>query len=679
MTTTAPRPSSPTAPTTDDVDLTAHQGAEVPAEQLSELGAGLRRSLDGRWREAREHFRATLDPADARRDPALSLREARDWTDEKLALIAGQGHAASGFPVEVGGLGDPGRSVADFEMTALLDLSLTVKSGVHFGLFGGAVHYLGTASHHERFLPGIVDLSLPGCYGMTELGHGSDVASLETTLTYDADTDEIVVHSPTPSSVKAYIGGAAETARMSSVFGRLIVGGVDHGIHCVLVPLRDEDGRALPGITIGDHGAKGGLAGVDNGTLRFDHVRVGRDMLLNRFADITDEGAYVSPIDSDNRRFFTMLGTLVRGRICVGGGASIATRKAVSIATRYALRRRQFDGPAGEVVLLDYLAHQRKLLPAIATLYAFGAAQDQIAGTLSDLGAATDKDPEAQREMETRAAGLKAVQTRYANDTIQLCREACGGAGYMAENGLTLLRQDADVFATFEGDNTVLLQLVAKGLLSSYKEMFGDLDWRGMVQLGARSVGGMVLERTNARPVVDRLVAAAQRRQDGDTVLDRGWQLAMLQERERHVLETLAQRLRQAGKDPQQAFDAFNGAQDHVLAAARTHVERMVLEAFAAMVDRCEDEEVRVVLDRLCDLYALTLIEADAAWFLQHHRITATRAKLVHKSINELCAQLRPDALALVEGLGVPATWLHSSMLEDDEASMAAWTPGASR
>ena len=133
------------------------------------------------------------------------------------------------------------------------------------------------------------------------------------------------------------------------------------------------------------------------------------------------------------------------------------------------------------------------------------------------------------------------------------------------------------------------------------------------------------------------------------------------------------------GKDPQQAFDAFNGAQDHVLAAARTHVERMVLEAFAAMVDRCEDEEVRVVLDRLCDLYALTLIEADAAWFLQHHRITATRAKLVHKSINELCAQLRPDALALVEGLGVPATWLHSSMLEDDEASMAAWTPGASR
>ncbi len=82
---------------------------------------------------------------------------------------------------------------------------MTVKSGVHFGLFARAVLYLGTESHHERFLPGVIDLTLPGCYAMTELGHGSDVASLETTLTYDAATDEIVVHSPTPSSTKAYI------------------------------------------------------------------------------------------------------------------------------------------------------------------------------------------------------------------------------------------------------------------------------------------------------------------------------------------------------------------------------------------------------------------------------------------------------------------------------------------
>ncbi len=450
-------------------------------------------------------------------------------------------------------------------------------------------------------------------------------------------------------------------------------------MHCVLVPVRDEAGRVLPGVTIEDHGPKGGLAGVDNGMIRFDQVRVGRDMLLNRYADIDDEGRYVSAIESDSRRFFTMLGALVRGRICVGGGASMATRKAVSIATRYALRRRQFAAPgqdAGEVVLLDYLAHQRKLLPAMATLYAFGAAQDEITVRVAELSATADAPVEDVRELETRAAGLKAVQTRFANDTIQVCREACGGAGYMAENGLTLLRQDADVFATFEGDNTVLLQLVAKGLLTSYKELFGDLDWRGMVQFAARSFGGTVLERTNARPLVDRLVAAAARRPESETLLDRGWQLAMFQERERHVLETLAGRLRKAGRGgATEAFDTFNAAQDHVLAAARTHIDRMVLEAFVGMVDGCRDEEARVVLDRLCDLYALTVIEADSGWFQQHNRINSARLKHVHRAINDLCRQLRPDALALVEGLGVPEAWLGSSMLAEQEIDR--WTPGA--
>src|SRR5690606_3811050 len=164
----------------------------------------------------------------------------------------------------------------------------------------------------------------------------------------------------------------------------------------------------------------------------------------------------------------------------------------------------------------------------------------------------------AQREVETRAAGLKAVTTRFANDITQVCREACGGAGYMSENGLTVLRQDADVFATFEGDNTVLLQLVAKGLLSGYKEMWGDLDMRGMVQFAARSIGGQFVEATSVRPLVDRLVAAAARRSEDETLLDRGWHLSMFADREKHVLETLANRLRKADGD---AFATFNAAQ----------------------------------------------------------------------------------------------------------------------
>ena len=247
-------------------------------------------------------------------------------------------------------------------------------------------------------------------------------------------------------------------------------------MHAVLVPIRDAEGD-LPGVTTSDHGGKGGLLGIDNGRIRFSRVRVPRRMLLDRYGGVDASGHYSSPIDNPNRRFFTMLGTLVRGRVCVAAGGGIAVRRALSIATRYALRRRQFPAPGSPdgVLLLDYLATQRKLLPAIARAYALGFAQNELTAALVRIQSGTDHSERDQRELETRAAGLKAATTRFANDTIQVCREVCGGAGYMAENQLVGLRADADVFATFEGDNTVLLQLVTKALLTDYKQVWGCL------------------------------------------------------------------------------------------------------------------------------------------------------------------------------------------------------------
>lgn len=634
---------------------------------LTDLGAALRHATGGSYGDVREEARRTVGRDLMVRDPAMSMAQARAWTRQTIARFNELGMAASSFPVECGGRGDTGRSVIDFETTAFGDLSVTIKSGVQFGLFGGAVHNLGTDYHLQTWLPRIASLEIPGSFAMTEVGHGSDVASLETTLTYDRESDEIVVHSPSPAATKTYIGNAAEDAQMAVVFGQLIVDDTSHGVHAALVPVRDSDGNPLPGVVCGDNGAKGGLAGVDNGTFTFDQVRVPRLMLLDRYGGITEDGTYVSDIESPNRRFFTMLGTLVRGRICVAVGANAATRKALTIATRYALQRRQFSAPGhdGEVLLVDYQAHQRKLFPAIAASYAYLFALNDTTDRLQELSGASAHGHEAQRELEARAAGLKAVVTRFANDTIQTCREACGGAGYMAENGLTLLRQDADVFATFEGDNTVLLQLVAKGLLSQYKELFGDLDMFGMVRFAARSMGGIVLERTAARPLVDRLVARAARRSEDETLLDRGWHLAVFQDREDHLLETLANRMRNAAKQSDDSFEAFNATQDHVLRAARAHVDRVVLESFVAGIDACTDEAAKHVLERLCDLYVLANLEADAGWLQAHNRMSAARTKAVTAQVSELCRELRPDIEGVVDGLGVVDAWLGSAMLTE--------------
>jgi acyl-CoA oxidase len=635
---------------------------------MTDLATELRHVLDGRWAHIREEARTDLSPADfAAPREELTMEDYRARVADQVQKIAATGHPARGFAVEMGGNGDLGGSVTAFEMLGHADLSVMVKAGVHWGLFGGAVANLGTAAHHAEYLPRIIDGTLPGCFAMTETGHGSDVQSLGTTATYDPETDELVVHTPDVRSRKDYIGGAARDGRLAAVFAQLVTGGESHGVHCVLVPIRDEDGTPLPGVTVGDCGAKAGLAGVDNGRLSFDHVRVPRTNLLNRYGDIDEQGQYSSPIENATRRFFTMLGTLVRGRVSVAGAAGAATRTALALAVTYAGHRRQFSPPGSdeEVVLLDYRAHQRKLLPALATSYALQLAQNELVSLMHDVQTqGDDADEHRQRELEARAAGIKAVATTHATRTIQMCREACGGAGYLAVNRLPSLKADTDVFTTFEGDNTVLLQLVAKGLLTDYRDTFGNLDTLGMVRFGARQLTGVVIERTAARGLVQRLIASAPGRDSEKGPTDRGWQLDLFEDREKHLLETLARRLRAAGKAGADAFGVFNDAQDHVVEAARAHVDRVVLEAFVAAIDACTDQAAAAMLGTVCDLYALSTIEANKGWYLEHGRITPARSKQVTAAVNDLCGVLRPHAQTLVDAFGIPREWLGTELLE---------------
>ncbi len=177
--------------------------------------------------------------------------------------------------------------------------------------------------------------------------------ALETTATYDPQTQEFVIDSPTPSARKDYIGGAAQHARVAAVFAQLITAGPgqepeSHGVHCFVVPIRDDNGDDLPGVTTSDCGYKGGLAGVDNGRILFDHVRIPAENLLNRYADVDADGTYRSAIENPNRRFFTMLGTLIRGRVSVAATAGAAGRKALALATKYGTVRKRFEAPGAD-------------------------------------------------------------------------------------------------------------------------------------------------------------------------------------------------------------------------------------------------------------------------------------------------------------------------------------------
>ena len=359
----------------------------------------LRELLDGKYADLRNSTRAALvEHASVLEDAdTMSTAQFRERVKDLVVEIAGTGESGYGFPKEYGGGEDYGANVANFETLAFGDLSLLVKVGVQFGLFGGAVYQLGTKPHHDQYVSDIISGKLLGCFAMTETGHGSNVQALGTTASYDVGSREFIINTPDEESRKDYIGNAAAHGQAAAVFAQLIVGGESKGVHALYVQLRDKKGKVLPGIRIEDCGKKLGLNGVDNGRIWFDNVRVPRENLLNRYADVSEAGEYTSAIENPDRRFFTMLGTLVQGRVCVGGAGINASKVALTIATKYADRRRQFGPPGGdEMILLDYGMHQRRLLPLIARTYALHFAQERLAHDFHEVF--TDPDAASERK-----------------------------------------------------------------------------------------------------------------------------------------------------------------------------------------------------------------------------------------------------------------------------------------
>ncbi len=661
---------APAVPGQDtDADVASRSGYRQPRIDVAELTA----FLDGRYAEVRDLVRANLAAQAGILEEAETLprTDYRERVKEVVLEMAATGQTGMGFPEEYGGGGDIGASVAAFETLAYGDLSVLVKVGVQFGLFGGAILQLGTQRHHDAHLADLVTGRLMGCFAMTETGHGSNVQALGTVATYDVATQEFVLTTPGPAARKDYIGNAAQHAELAVVFAQLEVGGKGEGVHAFVVPIR-ENGRPCAGVGIEDDGAKMGLNGVDNGRLWFDDVRVPRTALLNRFADVTEGGVYESDIENPHRRFFTMLGTLVQGRVCVGGAGVNAAKVALTIATRYAVQRRQFDATSDgqEELLLDYGLHQRRLLPLLARTYALHFAQEVVVSRLHDVFSG-DHPPGAdqgllRRELESRAAGTKALGTWHATTTIQECREACGGAGYLSVNRFAALKADTDVFTTFEGDNHVLLQLVAKGLLTDYAGEFEEMDQFGMVRFVAGLAVDTVIERTSVHKLLERvkdLLPGGEQWDQEAGLLDPDYQLAMLRYREEHMLAGVARRLKRGIDGDVNPGLVFSRVQDHVIAAARAHVERLVLEAFVAKIETLPDGDLKVAMNLLCDLHALSVIEADRAWFMEHGRLTVPRSKMITREVGSLCRKLRPLAVDLVDGFGVPVETLRAPAL----------------
>ncbi|WP_456312589.1 acyl-CoA dehydrogenase family protein [Pseudomonas shirazensis] len=599
--------------------------------------------LDGKEAAIIKKVKSVISRPEFAYETSTDINVYRETVYNWCKILADENLGNMAYPKQHGG----GENIADYfaimETLSYHDLSLVIKFGVQFGLWGMSVQSLGTEKHYAKYLRDIGSLKIPGCFAMTETHHGSNVKGLETTATYNHNDQTFTIHTPHEKAQKEYIGNAAVHGQMATVFAKLIINDHDYGVNAFVVPLRDTNGNTLNGITIGDCGHKMGLNGVDNGTIRFNQVVIPKENMLDRFASVNDKGEFESPIPSDNRRFFTMLGTLVGGRIGIPRSALAAAKSGLTIAIRYSDQRRQF-GPEGglEVPILNYRMHQRRLLPHLAKTYAVHFALQYLTKRF------LNKTEAEMQEIEALAAGMKSYSTWSTRDILQECREAIGGKGYLSENRIDDFKNDTEIYTTFEGDNTVLMQLVAKNRLAEFRKAFGEMGSLGIINY--------VYE--NAKVAISEKNPIATRRTDDEHLLDSEFHLQAFIHREKTILASAARRIKKLVDGGLEPYDAFNVVQHQMIDVAQAYLERIVLEQFQEAIKTVEDEKSKEILTKLYQLYALSQIEKNKAWYLEDGYMEAVKTKAVRKIVNQLCWDIRPDAVALVNAFDIPESCL---------------------
>ncbi len=253
----------------------------------------------------------------------------------------------------------------------------------------------------------------------------------------------------------------------------------------------------------------------------------------------------------------------------------------------------------------------------------------------------TEKD---MQEIEALAAGLKAFATWNTTATLQECRECCGGKGYLTENRIEVLKNDTDVFTTFEGDNTVLLQLVAKSRLTEFRQEFGSMNVFGILNY--------VVDQ--AKTSVSEMNPLIVRKTDEAHLLDAEFHMNAFTYRERDILTSSAKRLKRHIDSGMDSFDAFNVSQHHLVQVGLAYVERIILEQFMLAVGRTKDAGCRAVLQKLCNLFALSQLEKNRGWYLEQGYMEGVKTKAIRKLVNQLCWDVRKEAVPLVNAFGIP-------------------------
>lgn len=660
------------------------------------------------------------------RDYEASTPEDRVRTVERIRAI---------YRLFMSDQGDPDARQARIDIAGLYDPAWLTRNGIHFGLFAGAIQSNGSDAEIGEWVPQLFSLSMYGCFGMTELGHGSFVRGIETTATFipgagpDGD-GEWDIHTPSLTATKWWIGGLGETSTHIALYARLRTKGEDYGVHVFLLPIRDmATHRPLPNIRIGDIGPKFGRNGIDNGWIQFHHARYPRQVLLTRHAKVNPDGTYIRNPQAKPQLAY---GALVMGRATMVSDSANVLQLATTIAVRWAALRRQgapikeqnysstntgketntkehskssssssssSKTTEPEPQILDYVTHQARLMPLLATSVAFSFTAARMREMYDSLMAGLDnEDVSALPDVHATSAGLKAFCTWATHFGIDTCRQCMGGHGYSKYSRLPSLFADFAVMCTWEGDNTVMALQTSRYLINSLTKARLGQPLAGSVTYLTEK--GAPSGKCNAKSV--------------DDLLDMNTYLNAMRWRARTAVISCYNQLEQYKKGTPSSpslteGEAWNAASVQLLAAAKAHVFYNITAAFVIAVARRREQEETTfgkkysdpyyrdpavsrraivtsakgkkgenttkdtntvpvtgtlypALKALCDLFAFCTIQEDMGAYMRGGYFTANQATWIETSIIALNSRVRKDAVPIVDSFGITDFVINSPM-----------------
>lgn len=533
-------------------------------------------------------------------------------------------------------------------LLALIDPQLGTRIGVHLGLFLNAIRGNGTDDqfNYWAFERGAIYMKdVYGCFSMTEIGHGSNVAYLETLAEYNIEKNVFVITTPHIGATKWWIGGAAHSATHTVVFARLIVKGKDYGVKTFVVPLRDSNHDLYPGVAIGDIGEKMGRDGIDNGWIQFSGVEIPREYLLSKFTKVDREGNVEEPPLEQ-----LAYGALLGGRVTMVTDSWRTGERFITIALRYAVGRRQFTlkNETIENQLINYPLHQKRLLPYLAWVYGMSIASNQIQNDMKEILQNLDdgvksgdfnvltKAIERLKGLFADSASLKSTCTWKTADLIDECRQSCGGHGYSAYAGFGKGFADHVVQCTWEGDNNILAQNSGRITIQKVMsfEKFGKLSGNGYAFLKDAQRNGVVLSTKEDLEDLDTLNLALK-----------------------SIIYRLSLKCIQALNDNGKDWDII-ATEKRVL--SKLYAAEYILDKWIIKMNEVKELSVKKQLQNLANLFAITNIEAFGVYFIQNEVISKNSYEIMERYVYDLLKKVRDEVIGLTDSFKLSDFFINS-------------------